>query len=99
MHIDRRTVSRKTPRDGKLEISPAAAARLEAAAASTLSADWLGATAPAALVSMTCTCGAGDGTHEHRFLQSEVFRSLPVGQQVDLTLDSDTVRVAVTPSS
>ena len=98
MHLERRIVSRKTPRDGKLEISSAVAARLDALAPD-LQAEWQGACARAALVRMSCTCGSGETGHEHHFLESSVFRALPVGEKVDLALDAGTVRVAMTPST
>ena len=98
MHLDRRTVSRKTPRDGKLEITPGAAARLVGLGAE-LRAEWDGARAPAAVVTMTCSCGGDAMQHEHHFLESVIFRTLPVGEVVDLALDSRVVRVAVTPST
>jgi hypothetical protein len=97
MHLDRRTVSRKTPRDGRLEISPGAAARL-GEIGSVLRAEWSGATGPANLVSMSCTCGGAEAKHDHYFLESAVLRTLPVGQEVDLALESSTVRVVMTPS-
>ena len=97
MHLDRRTVSRKTPRDGKLEISADASSHL-APLGPHLSAGWHGAEAPAALVRMSCTCGSGNATHEHHFLESVLFRTLPVGETVDVTLESGVVRVVLTPS-
>jgi hypothetical protein len=98
MHLDRRTVSRKTPRDGKLEISPRAAARLGEIGLA-LRAEWSGETKPATLVSMSCTCGGADAKHEHYFLESAVLRTLPVGREVDLSLESGTVSIAMTPST
>lgn len=97
MQIDRRTVSRKTPRDGKLEISSTAAERL-GTVGSALCAEWRGERAPAAVVSMSCSCGGADEKHEHFFLESPVLRTLPVGEEVDLALDAPTVLVALTPS-
>ncbi len=98
MHLDRRTVSRKTPRDGKLEISAAAATRVTQVGGD-LHAEWDGVRAPAAVVTMTCTCGGDARPHEHFFLECASFRTLPVGEDVSLALDADTVSVAVTPST
>ena len=98
MHLERRTVSRKTPRDGKLEISRAIADRLEAVGVP-LRAEWRGDDAAASLIRMSCTCGGGDARHEHHFLESSVLRALPVGEDVDLTLDEADARVTVTPSA
>ena len=98
MRIDRRTVSRKTPRDGKLEISPAAATRLRELPGQ-LRVEWGGEAAPATIVSMSCNCGGSEQQHEHYFLESEIFRTLPVGEDVDVALESGVVHVAMTPSS
>lgn len=96
MHLERRTVSRKTPRDGKLEISPNAAQRL-APLGSELRAEWQGEEGPAAIVRMQCTCGSGGGQHEHHFLESALFRTLPVGEDIDLSIEAGIVRARVTP--
>src|SRR5688500_18185674 len=75
MLLERRTVSRKTPRDGKLEISgvtEAAVARL----GSTVLVEWQGREAPASVARMSCTCAKGTGQHQHVFLESELFRAL-----------------------
>ena len=98
MHLDRRIVSRKTPRDGKLEISEAAASRLARLPAG-VTVEWGGSTAAGALSTFTCTCGTAGGPHEHHFLQSPLLASLPVGAEVDLILRTETVHVAVTPSA
>jgi hypothetical protein len=97
MRIDRRIVSRKTPRDGKLEISEAAAARL-AEVGTDVAVEWNGATAPAELSQFSCSCGKAGGAHEHHFLQSPILASLPVGAEVDLFLRAQTVHVALTHS-
>ncbi len=97
MQIDRRTVSRKTPRDGKLEISEAAAARL-ASIGSDVAVEWNGASAPAVLSAFSCTCAKAGGTHDHHFLQSPILTSLPVGAGVDLFLRAHTVHVELTHS-
>lgn len=97
MRIDRRTVSRKTPRDGKLEISEAAAARL-AAIGPAVAVEWNGATEPAELSTFSCTCGNAGGPHDHHFLQSAILASLPVGAEVDLFLRAHVVHVALTHS-
>ena len=84
--IERRTVSRKTPGDGKLEITKVAAQRLEA----------LGTEFPLAvdakpgrgsLGSMPCTCRGGDKPHVHYFVESDLLRALAAGSEVDLFLD------------
>ena len=97
MHIDRRRVSRKTPRDGKLEISEGAAARL-AQVGTGIPVEWNGASASGTLSRFTCTCGSAEGTHDHHFLESAILTSLPVGADVDLILRAGIVHVALTPS-
>jgi hypothetical protein len=92
--IERRTVSRKTPGDGKLEITKIAAHRLES----------LGARFPmvvddragdARLASMPCTCRGDDVPHVHYFIESDLLRALPVGSAVDLLLDDAGRRLLV----
>ena len=97
MQIDRRIVSRKTPRDGKLEISDAAAARL-AEVGPDVAVEWNGATAPAELSQFSCSCDKAGEAHDHHFLQSPILASLPVGAEVDLFLRAQTVHVALTHS-
>ena len=98
MFLERRTVSRKTPADGKLEISRITADAVTPIG-SRLTVEWDGRAAAAALVMMTCTCAKGaGGQHEHVFLQSDLFRTLETGAEVDLTLHQDMHRVAVTPA-
>lgn len=85
--LERRTVSRKTPGDGKLEITAAAAAALEP----------LGSRFPAAvdarvgearLGTMPCTCRGADRPHVHHFVESDLFRALSPGTEVDVVLDA-----------
>jgi hypothetical protein len=92
--VEQRTVSRKTPGDGKLEVTKAAAARLES----------LGPRFPvvvddrqadAHLGSMPCTCRGDEKPHVHVFVESELLRSLAVGSTVNLVLDSAGGRLVV----
>ena len=98
MQIDRRTVSRKTPNDGKLEISRAAADRL-AEVEPPIIVEWSGESGPAALSTFDCTCAKADGAHIHHFLESPILRSLPVGEEVDLILRAGAISVALTHSA
>jgi hypothetical protein len=88
MFIEQRTVSRKTPQDGKLEISAAAAARLHA-----LGASFLLRTAASEgsgrLIEMSCTCtkASASGQHQHHFIESELLRALEANTDVRITLD------------
>ena len=97
MLLERRTVSRKTPNDGKLEISRAAADAITSVGAG-LTAEWSDRTAPAEIVAMRCTCAKGTGQHEHVFLQSHVFRALEAGTDVNVHLEQGPPRVTVTPA-
>jgi hypothetical protein len=92
--IERRRVSRKTPGDGRLEITQVAAGELES----------LGKRFPmivdaqvgeARLGSMPCTCRGGDKPHVHYFVESDLLRSLVAGSDVDLVLDADGKRLVV----
>ena len=87
MLIEQCTVSRKTPLDGKLEISAAAAARLAALGAS-FSLESEGRDASARLIELTCNCAKGGaaGAHVHHFVESEALRALRPGAAVRLQL-------------
>lgn len=92
--IERRTVSRKTPGDGKLEITKVAASALEslgdhfAVLVDTREGD-------ARLGSMPCTCRGGDTPHVHYFVESALLRTLAAGTEVDLTLDDAGKRLLI----
>lgn len=100
MLLEQCTVSRKTPLDGKLEISPDAAQRL-----ALLGTDLpLPLTAPgggvARLTSMECTCQkAAGGRHVHHFIESSSFRALTPGTTVRLELDAADGRLRVAAGS
>jgi hypothetical protein len=95
MLLETRTVSPKTARDGKLEVSAEVASRLgvlgEEFAVETPSGRGLGRS-----TAMACTCakGAGEG-HVHHFVHSELFQSLPSGAEVRLELDEGTSSLIV----
>ena len=92
--VEQRTVSRKTPGDGKLEVTREAATRLES----------LGPRFPvvvddrqaeARLGSMPCTCRGDEKPHVHFFVESELLRSLAAGSTVNLVLDPAGSRLVV----
>jgi len=86
--IERRTVSRKTPGDGKLEITKVAAGRLESLGTQfPIVVD--DRTGTGALGTMPCTCRGHDKPHVHYFVECELVRSLAAGSEVDLVLDDD----------
>ena len=96
MLLERRTVSRKTPRDGRLEITPESAARLAALGAEFALASG-GETGRGRLEAMPCGCakGAGGG-HVHHFVESPLLMALVPETTVLVELDdrTGTVRVA-----
>lgn len=95
MLLEQCTVSRKTPLDGKLEISPDAARRL-ASLGTDISISTPGGNDFALLSSLECSCEkAATGRHSHHFLESDSFRTLTPGATVQLELDTDAVRLRV----
>ena len=97
MLLERRTVSRKTPGDGRLEVSRVTEDAVRALGRAP-TVRWRGREAPASIARMSCTCAKGGGQHEHVFLESDLFRALDAGSEVDLTLDEATARLSVTPA-
>lgn len=92
--VERTVVGRKTPGDGKLEVS--------ADIARTLGGD--GAPVHVRLTSneqhgtvevMECTCSKAGaaGKHEHHFVQCDAFRTLPVGTELVLRADAANLEV------
>lgn len=92
--VERRTVSRKTPGDGKLEITKVAAGRLEPLG-TTFEVRVHEVTAEARLGTMPCTCRGGDKPHVHYFVESGAFRSLAAGSEVELMVDETGKRLIV----
>ncbi len=86
MRLERRTISRKTPGDGRLEITKQAAARLRDFGLG-LEVDVGGERTAARLGTMSCTCRGADNPHEHYFLESLALKQLTPGTEVDLELD------------
>jgi hypothetical protein len=92
--LERRTVSRKTAGDGKLEITKPTAETL-APLGSPFPIVVNARVGDARLVIMPCTCRGGDRPHVHSFIESDVLRSLTAGSEVDLVLDDTGHRVLV----
>ena len=84
--LETATVSRKTPRDGKLEIRKDTAQRLRDAGTRVmvLVGDVEG---PGAIVTMPCGCKGAETHTEHVFLQADGLRALSPELSVELTLD------------
>jgi len=95
MLLERRTVSRKTPGDGRLEITKRAATRLREIARG-LQLDVAGERTTATVGAMACTCRGAEKPHEHYFLESDALRRLTPGVEVDLEVDADAGLVRVT---
>jgi hypothetical protein len=88
------TVSPKTPRDGKLEISPEVAVTLAG-----LGLDFAIRTPAgedrAQVSAFTCTCEKrAEGPHDHFFLESPLLKSLVPGSRVNLELSGGQVTVS-----
>jgi hypothetical protein len=97
MLLERRTVSRKTPGDGRLEITKGAAARLRGLG-SDIRIDVGGTHTTATLAAMTCTCRGAEKPHEHYFIESPALKRLTPGSEVDLELEGESGLVRVTAS-
>jgi hypothetical protein len=88
MLIEQPTVSRKTPLDGRLEISESTVAQL-APLGDTFAVRTAHGSGEGRLHEMTCTCAksASTGQHVHHFVESDVLRALEPGARVRLELD------------
>ena len=92
--IERRTVSRKTAGDGKLEITKIAASRLESLGEKfslVVNEQYCEGT----LGAMPCTCRGRDKPHVHYFVESDVLRSLAAGSEVDISVDDAGARLFI----
>ena len=98
MFLERQTVSRKTPGDGRLEITKAAASRVERLGDS-FAIDLGGERVPGTLGTFACTCRGPDKPHVHYFLESEALRALEPGSVLDLQLDDASKRGIVRPAA
>lgn len=95
MFLEVQRVSRKTPGDGKLEISPRSAARIRELGGEPVFVV-NGARGRGAVIEQPCTCAKAGGAHVHHFLASELLKQLAVDSEVsvDLLEDADTILVA-----
>ena len=92
--VETRTVSRKTPGDGKLEITKVAARTLESLGP-TFSVRVDVRTGEASLGTMPCTCRGDETPHVHYFIESDLFRALVPGTSVELLVDETDKRLHV----
>jgi len=96
--LEIRTVSPKTPRDGKLEILPETAEQL-ARLRTDFPIEMGGGTSSARVSTMACTCDKGAGAaHVHTFVESVLLKGLRPGTQVRLELDELRARLRVSPA-
>jgi hypothetical protein len=97
--LECRAVGRKTPLDGRLELSAEAAARLSGLGESFVVL--LGGRAGDARVeTMECTCGktaSPGGSHTHHFVASPILRELKAGEAVRVELDRERGALLVRP--
>jgi hypothetical protein len=94
--LEIRTVSPKTPRDGKLEILPETADRL-ARLGEEFPIVSGGGTSTARLSTMACTCEQAAGApHVHSFVESVLLKVLRPGTQVHIELDELRSRLRIT---
>lgn len=96
MLLEVRAVGRKTPGDGRLEITETTYRRLSIIG-DTLAGRVGEVRAPAVLERMTCSrCQdpGAEGPHTHPFLRSEAFRHLVAGEHCAIELMGDEVHVA-----
>lgn len=98
MLLETRSVSAKTPRDGKLEIAPETAERL-ASLGRDFALDTPGASGRARLDSMACTCARGQGaTHIHHFVTSALLMALVPGSLVRIEIAEAEPRLRIVPA-
>ena len=94
MYLEHARVSRKTPKDGKLEITERAAASL-----SGLPSEFAvvvdGERGVGTLQTTSCTCRGADDAHTHHFLQSELLKRLPAETDVSIDLLEDAATIAI----
>jgi hypothetical protein len=97
--VERRIVSRKTPGDGRLEITAHAAERI-ARMRPPLRLELDGRPIPAELGTLPCTCRGAESPHLHHFLRAEALRALAAGSEVEVEVQRDRVRLstAIHPS-
>lgn len=94
--VERAVVGRKTPGDGKLEVSPGLAHALGGDGASVhvrLTSD--AHSGRVEVMQCTCAKAGASGTHEHHFVQCDAFRQLPVGRELSLIADEGSVDVVL----
>lgn len=95
-HLENRTVGRKTPGDGRLEITKETAHRIEHLG-ERIPVELAGDFFEAALGTLPCSCRGDEKPHVHYFIQAERFRGLDPGTRIDLELDVRQMRIQLRP--
>jgi hypothetical protein len=95
--LERRTVSRKTAGDGRLEITTDAARHVERLTQPFV-IDLAGESVPGALGTLACTCRGPAKPHVHYFLEAEQLKGLAAGSGVDIELEAAANRVIIRPA-
>jgi hypothetical protein len=93
--VEHTVVGRKTPGDGKLEVSPALADALGGEGAPIqvrLATTEIRGTVE--IMECTCAKAGASGKHEHHFVQCDAFRDLPVGAELVLSAEPSKLEVA-----
>jgi hypothetical protein len=98
MFLERRTVSRKTPGDGRLEITKKSADRV-ARLGDSFVIDVDGDTVRGTIGTLACTCRGEENPHVHYFLASERLKQLSPGSDLDLAIDETARRVILSPAT
>lgn len=86
MVLEVREVSRKTPRDGRLEISESSARRLAALGAFAVEVNLQRGDGTVAAIACQCEKGGGTSGHLHHFVEATLLTSLVPGETVVLEL-------------
>lgn len=86
MVLEVREVSRKTPRDGRLEITESSARRLAALGAFAVEVDLQRSEGTLAAIACQCAKGGGTTGHMHHFVEASLLTALVAGETVVLEL-------------
>lgn len=86
MVLEVREVSRKTPRDGRLEIGESSARRLAALGAFAVELNLQRAAGTVTAIACQCEKGGATSGHLHHFVEATLLRSLVPGETVVLEL-------------
>lgn len=93
--VERTVVGRKTPGDGKLEISGTLAGALGGVGVVlVVHMDGRDATGSVSVLACTCAKAGASGQHEHHFVQCDAFRELEVGTELQLSAEGARLDVA-----